>query len=76
MATRTKKVDDPQKNRLRNIGDYIASGAFIVVGSYNLASQHLIQGVIYSLIGIFFAFITRARQKKEKAKGDSNDSRS
>ncbi|WP_461389697.1 hypothetical protein [Desulfosporosinus fructosivorans] len=59
---KTNKSPD-KKNTNRSIWDYIAAGAFIVAGTYFLATQRLSQGAIYILVGLFFIFITRSRQK-------------
>lgn len=66
MKKTDQKLDIAKKNWIRKIGDYIAAGAFIAVGIYYLASQRQSQGAIFILIGIFFAYVTRSRQNKEK----------
>jgi len=60
---KTKKSSD-KKNR--NVWDYIASVAFLLAGSYYLATQRMSQGAIYIVVGLFFIFITRSRQKNKK----------
>lgn len=60
---KTKKSPD-KKNR--NVWDYIASVAFLLAGSYFLATQRMSQGAIYIVVGLFFIFITRSRQKNKK----------
>lgn len=62
---KTKKSPD-KKNSTRNVWDYIASVAFLLVGSYYLATQRMSQGAIYIVVGLFFIFITRSRQKNKK----------
>jgi hypothetical protein len=62
---KTKKSPD-KKNLTRNVWDYIASVAFLLAGSYYLATQRMSQGAIYIVVGLFFIFITRSRQKNKK----------
>lgn len=62
---KTKKSPD-KKNSTRNVWDYIASVAFLLAGSYYLATQRMSQGAIYIVVGLFFIFITRSRQKNKK----------
>lgn len=62
---KTKKSPD-KKNSIRNVWDYIASVAFLLAGSYYLATQRMSQGAIYIVVGLFFIFITRFRQKNKK----------
>ncbi|SHI46449.1 hypothetical protein [Desulfosporosinus lacus] len=62
-----KSMKNTQKKKsIKNIWDYIASIAFILAGSYYLATQRPSQGAIYILVGLFFIFITRTRGNKKK----------
>lgn len=58
------KKGSETKNSNRNVWDYLASVAFLVAGTYYLATQRMSQGAIYIVVGLFFIFITRSRQKK------------
>lgn len=60
-----KKSPD-KKNSIRNVWDYIASVAFLLAGSYYLATQRMSQGATYIVVGLFFIFITKSRQKNKK----------
>ncbi|MDA8223434.1 hypothetical protein [Desulfosporosinus sp.] len=59
-------TNTPKKKSIKNIWDYIAAIAFILAGSYFLATQRPSQGAIYILVGLFFIFITRTRENKKK----------
>lgn len=56
----------PKKKARKNVWDYIAAAAFILVGIYYLSTQRASQGAIYILVGLFFFYITRYREKKKK----------
>lgn len=61
-----KSADNtPKKKAIRNIWDYIAAVAFIIAGSYYLATQRPSQGAIYIVVGLFFIVMTRSRAKKK-----------
>ena len=54
----------PKKKTIKNIWDYIAAVAFMIAGSYYLATQRPSQGAIYIVVGLFFIVMTRSRAKK------------
>ena len=62
---KTNKNPD-KKNSTQKILDYVASGAFLLAGGYFLSTGQMSQGAIYILVGLFFIFITRSRQKNKK----------
>lgn len=62
---KTKKSPD-KKNSTRNVWDYIASVAFLLVGSYYLATQRMSQGAIYIVVGLFL-FLSQGHVKKIKS---------
>lgn len=62
---KTNKNPD-KKNSTQKILDYVASAAFLLAGSYFLATERMSQGAIYILVGLFFIYITKSRQKKKK----------
>lgn len=67
MSKPQKSLENtPQKKSFEKIWDYIASAAFIIAGSYFLATQRPGQGAVYILVGVFFIFITKFREKKKK----------
>lgn len=62
-----KQLEDHSKKKtLKNVWDYFAAVAFVLVGIYYLATQHFSEGGIYIVVGIFFFIITRSREKKKK----------
>lgn len=58
--------DTPKKKSLKNVWDYLAAVAFIVAGIYYFSTQRASQGAFYILVGLFFFFITRYREKKKQ----------
>lgn len=61
------KTKNPDKKKsTQKILDYIASAAFLLAGSYFLATGRMSQGAIYIVVGIFFIVITWHRQKNKK----------
>ena len=66
MKNSQKTMDNtPKRKTIKNIWDYIAAVAFIIAGSYYLATQRPSQGAIYIIVGLFFIVMTRSRAKKK-----------
>ncbi|KJR44371.1 hypothetical protein UF75_5250 [Desulfosporosinus sp. I2] len=66
MKKPKKSMDiTPKKKTIKPIWDYIAAAAFVIAGSYYLATQRPSQGAIYIVVGLFFIVMTRARAKKK-----------
>jgi hypothetical protein len=59
-----KSEDTPKKKTLKNVWDYFATVAFVLVGIYYLTIQRLSEGGIYIVVGLFFFVITRIKRKK------------
>lgn len=55
----------PKKKPIKTIWDYFAAIAFILAGSYYLATERASTGAIYILVGLFFFVITRSRENKK-----------
>lgn len=67
MSKSKKNPQNMPKERLvKSMWDYFAAIAFILAGSYFLATQRSSQGAIYILVGIFFVIITKSRENKKK----------
>ncbi|KUO72557.1 MAG: hypothetical protein APF81_13330 [Desulfosporosinus sp. BRH_c37] len=60
--------DTPKKKTLKNVWDYLAAVAFVLVGIYYLATQRPSEGAVYIVVGLFFFVITKIRGNRNLKK--------
>jgi len=56
----------PKKKTIKTFWDYFAAIAFILAGSYYLATERVSTGAVYILVGLFFFVMTKLRETKKK----------
>ncbi|EHQ90380.1 hypothetical protein [Desulfosporosinus youngiae] len=67
MKKTGKRMGNTSKKKpIKAFWDYFAAIAFILAGSYYLATERASTGAIYILVGLFFFVITRSRDTKKK----------